>query len=177
MGLVWLFCLWPYFDGSCECCLKVCRGQHFESRRAGPLKDAFVIFQEELARDEPVTINCATTKTWTIYADGAFEPDGEIRASVGAVLVSPDGLVVERFGLKLPDSLTSEFEKDSKHPICELEIFPILPALRVWQRHLLNAQIVFYLDNDAARSGMIRAKVSTRLAQSPISELVSLRND
>ena len=140
----------------------------------GPLKDALVILQEELAKDEPVTINCATTKTWTIYTDGAFEPDGEIRASVGAVLVNPDGLVVECFGLKLPDSLTSEFEKDSQHPIYELEIFPILLALRVWQSHLLNAQIVFYLDNDAARSGMIRAEGSTRLAQSLISEFVKL---
>ena len=33
---------------------------------AGPLKDALVILQEELAKDEPVTINSATTKTWTI---------------------------------------------------------------------------------------------------------------
>ena len=141
---------------------------------AGPLKDALVILQEELAKDEPVKINSATTNTWTIYTDGAFEPDGEIRASVGAVLVNPDGLVLECFGLKLPDSLTSEFEKDSKHPIYELEIFPILLALRVWQSHLLNAQIVFYLDNDAARSGMIRAEGSTRLAQSLISEFVKL---
>ena len=81
---------------------------------------------------------------------------------------------MERFGLKLPDSLTSKFEKDSKHPIYELEIFPILLALRVWQRHFLDAQIVFYLDNDAARSRMIRAEGSTRLTQSLISEFVKL---
>ena len=29
---------------------------------AGPLKDVLVIFQEELAKDEPVTINSATTR-------------------------------------------------------------------------------------------------------------------
>ena len=81
---------------------------------------------------------------------------------------------MERFGLKLPDSLTSKFEKDSKHPVYELEIFPILLALRVWQRHFLNAQIVFYLVNDAARSRMIRAEGSTRLTQSLISEFVKL---
>ena len=140
----------------------------------GPLKDALVVLQDELTKDEPVSINSATTKTWTIYTDGAFEPTGEVRASVGAVLVNPDGLVVECIGLKLPDSLTSEFEEDSMHPIYELEIFPVLLALRVWQRRLVNTQVVFYLDNDAARSGLIRAEGSTELAQKLISEFVIL---
>ena len=141
---------------------------------AGPPKDALVVLQEELTKDEPVTINSATARTWTIYTDGAFEPDGEVRASVGAVLVNPDSLVLECCGLKLPDGFTSEFEQDSRHLIYEPEIFPILLALRVWQGHLLNAQVVFYLDNDAARSGMIRAEGSTRLAQVLISEFVKL---
>jgi len=81
------------------------------------------------------------------------------------VLVNPAGLVIECFGLKLPDSLTAEFEQDSKHPIYELEIFPILLALRVWQSRLLNTQIVFCLGGGAARSGMIRAEGSTRSSE------------
>ena len=83
----------------------------------GALKDALVVPQEELAKDEPVVVNGSTTETWTIYTDGAFESDGSIKASVGAVLVDQAGLVVECFGLEIQDGLREEFLQDSKHPI------------------------------------------------------------
>jgi hypothetical protein len=61
----------------------------------GALKDSLVVLRKELAKDE---VSRATTQAWTIYTDGAFEPNGRVKASVGAVLVNADGLVVERFG-------------------------------------------------------------------------------
>ena len=41
----------------------------------------------------------------------------------------------------------------------------------------MNSQVVtvvFYLDNDAARSGLIRAEASTRLAQAMIAQFAKL---
>jgi len=140
----------------------------------GALKDALAVLQDELAKDEPLVITEATTRTWTVYTDGAYEPDGSIKASVGAVLVDEEGLVVECFGLELQDSLKEDFLKDSKHPIYELEVFPVLLALRIWQQRLNNCQVVFYLDNDAARSGLIRADGSTRLTKAMIGQFVNL---
>ena len=138
------------------------------------LKDALTVLQHELAKDEPLIVTEATTRTWTVYTDGAYEPDGAIKASVGAVLVDEQGLVIECFGIELQESLREEFLKDSNHPIYELEIFPVLLALRTWQQRLCNCQVVFYLDNDAARSGLIRADGSTRLAKAMIGQFVSL---
>ena len=143
VGVVWLFCFWAYFESSCECCFKVCKGQHSEVEVAGPLKDALVVLQEELAKDEPVTINGATTSTWTVYTDGAFEPDGEVRASVGGSACqtgwSGDGVL--RFEAAWQFNVRSW--KRQQAPNLRAWIFPILLALSVWQSHLLDAQIVF----------------------------------
>ena len=76
----------------------------------------------------------AVSKTWTVFTDGAYEPDGKVKASIGGVLVNENGLVVECFGLETGDSLREEFLAKSQHPIYELEIFPVLVALRTWQR-------------------------------------------
>ena len=59
------------------------QGPALRSRGCRASQRCACCLQEELAKDEPVTINGATTSTWTVYTDGAFEPDGEVRASVG----------------------------------------------------------------------------------------------
>jgi hypothetical protein len=46
----------------------------------------------------------------------------------------------------------------------------VLIALRTLQHHLKNAQVVFYLDNDAARSALIRANGSTLLSQAILTD-------
>jgi hypothetical protein len=143
----------------------------------GTLKDALSVLKAELAKDEPVLVHEAVSKTWTVYTDGAYEPDGAVKASIGGVLVDESGLVVECFGLELEDSLRAEFLAASRHPIYELEIFPVLVSLRIWQHRLKNAQVVFYLDNNAARSALIRADGSTLLSQAMIAEFVKLEKD
>jgi len=143
----------------------------------GPLKDALTVLKAELAKDEPVLVREAVTKTWTVFTDGAYEPDGTVKASIGGVLVNEEGLVVECFGIELCDSLREDFLADSQHPIYELELFPVLVALRTWQHHVENAQVVFYLDNDAARSALIRANGSTLLSQAIIAEFLRLERD
>ena len=96
----------------------------------GTLRDALVILRAELAKDEPVLVSEEISKTWTVFTDGAYEPDGTVKASIGGVLVNENGLVVECFGLEIEDSLREEFLAGSQHPIYELEIFPVLVALR-----------------------------------------------
>ena len=140
----------------------------------GTLRDALVILGAELAKDEPVLVHEAISKTWMVFTDGAYEPDGTVKASIGGVLVDENGLVVECFGLEIDDSLREEFLAKSQHPIYELEIFPVLVALRTWKKQLSNSQVVFYLDNDAARSALIRADGSTELSQVLIAEFVKL---
>eukprot|EP00435_Cladocopium_sp_Y103_P052672 s2156_g16.t1 len=143
----------------------------------GELKDSLVVLHAELAKDEPVKVSPSVTDAWIIFTDGAYEPDGEIKASVGGLLVSPQGLVVECFGLELCSTLLEEFLENSKHPIYELEIFPALIALKTWGDRLKGSQVVFYLDNDAARSALVRADGATELSQCLLRQFVGMEKD
>ena len=95
---------------------------------------------------------------WLIFTDGACENV----SSVGGVLVSTDGLAIEMFGEALPESFEIEFYLESKRPIYEVELLPM--ALEMWGNMIDKCQLVCYLDNDAARSGLIRVSGATKVA-------------
>ena len=48
----------------------------------GTLRDALIVLQAELAKDEPVLVREAVSKTWTVFTDGAYEPDGWLMRTV-----------------------------------------------------------------------------------------------
>ena len=56
--------------------------------------------------------------------------------------------------------LLNDFLAESRHPIYELEIFPVVVAIRAWSKFIMGKLVVHYLDNDAARSAFIRASAS-----------------
>ena len=63
----------------------------------------------------------------------------------------------ERVPAKVMDSLLSV----SEHPIYELELLPVLVSYRAWGQRMKGAQLVVYLDNDAARHSLIRGVSGT----------------
>ena len=60
---------------------------------------------------------------YLLITDGAYEPDGAGKASIGAVLVDENGAPFECFGVGLSEELLSEFLAESSHPIYVLELF------------------------------------------------------
>ena len=89
-------------------------------------------------------------------------------------MVSPKGIVLEYFSEKVPDDVTARLFKESKNPIHELEVLPVLMALQLWQCKLQKSQVVFYIDNESARMAYIRGCGETSAASIYISEFVSL---
>ena len=114
---------------------------------------------------KPLEISRSLCKTWIIFTDGAYEPSSVHRATVGGVLVSPSGFLVECFGECLNDVLTSELLAESDHPIYELEVLPVLLATSLWRVYISGSPVVFYIDNDAARSAYIKGVGATRVAK------------
>ena len=61
----------------------------------------------------------------------------------------------------------------------QAEIAPVLVALKVWEKHLRDQHAVFYIDNDAARQGLIRgyspSKASCKLISAAWLEVARLR--
>ncbi len=82
------------------------------------------------------------------------------------------GDVLEFFSEPAPSDLAVRFFKDSKNPIHELEVLPVLMALQLWCKRLQRSQTVWYIDNESARMAYIRGAGETSLAGVFISEFV-----
>ena len=102
--------------------------------------------------------------TWICFTDGACEQE----CSIGGVLVSPQGTAVMAFGSVLPQEFAQHFFIDSKHPIYEVELLPLLVSLAIWGDGFDKCQVVFYVDNDSARAGLIKGAGATRMADAII---------
>ena len=74
-----------------------------------------------------------------------------METSIRAVLVNEDGLVLECFGFALDDGPREELLADRQHPIHELELFPVMVALRIWSLTSKNSQVTFYLDDGSCK--------------------------
>ena len=57
------------------------------------LKNALDQLRKTLLSCKPLEISKSLCKTWIVFTDGAFEPTAHHRATLGGVLVSPNGTV------------------------------------------------------------------------------------
>ena len=115
---------------------------------------------ERVGAGKPVLVSPRVFSTWICFTDGAWEE----RASVGAILVSPGGKAIGAFGPELPLELQKTFYDQSKHPIYEVELLPVLISTFLWKEQISQCQVVYYLDNDAAKSGLIKGSGATDMA-------------
>eukprot|EP00435_Cladocopium_sp_Y103_P054836 s1981_g18.t1 len=86
------------------------------------------VLQELLKRIEsgkPVVISKKVLSTWICFTDGACEET----CSVGGVLISPMGKAVLMFGEVVPPQFAERFYVESKHPIYEIELLPLLISI------------------------------------------------
>ena len=119
------------------------------------LKNAISILLHRVATAEPLCVQPVSRETWILFTDGACEPERSW-GGIGAVLFGPNGQVAGFFGESVDFEIMSLLLKQSKNPIFELELAPILISLEYWRSLLQGAQLVCYLDNDGARHPCIR---------------------
>ena len=137
------------------------------------LLDAVTCMIDHLQSSRNVKVQRDLNISWLIFTDGAYEPTAEKPATIGGVLINPNGQVVSYFGAALPETLLAEFLEESRQPIYELEIFPLVVAVRLWAEFLVDVLLVHYLDNDAARSACIRGDAATPLGRALIQNYIS----
>ena len=105
----------------------------------------------------------AAGKTYSIFTDGAVEPsDGgtSMLASVGGILYNTDGVAEAFFSEQVPQLILDMFLKHSSHPIFEVELLAVLVAAHVWAQALTNTYVVIYIDNEAAKSALMKSHSS-----------------
>ena len=128
-----------------------------------PLKRSLLFPKERVLVSQPVRLTKEAGKTYFIFTDGAVEPtaDGNgVVASVGGILYNADGVAEAFFSEQVPQLIMDMFLKHSSHPIFEVELLAVVVAAHVWAQALANTYIVFYIDNEAAKSTLIKSHSS-----------------
>jgi ribonuclease HI len=119
-----------------------------------------------------VRIQSTNLRTWLIFSDGACEGEQNKEGTVGAILVNPEGELVQYFAEKVPASLMDKLLSQSSHPIFELELLPVGCAMSLWGQQMRHSQCVVYLDNEAAKGALSHAATNTEHGQRIIERFV-----
>jgi hypothetical protein len=94
-----------------------------------------------------------------VYTDGACEGEDFSDVTIGAVILDPFTGTCEYFGLKVPKAILDVWKVDGqKQTIGQAEIFPVSLARHCWSKILDSRRALFFLDNDAARLALIKAR-------------------
>jgi hypothetical protein len=133
---------------------------------------ALRFLKERVLTAPPTKVQPTSLQTWIIFSDGACEGELEKDGTVGAVLVSPEGVVCRYFSERVPQQWMEWFLTTTKHPIFELELLPVWVALCTWEQLVQNSQCIFYIDNEAAKGPLINGATSTPCGKQLIQEFV-----
>ena len=126
---------------------------------------------ERVLTAPPLTLTPACLKSWVVFTDGACEgPDNAKIGSIGGVLISPDGVLLQFFGGVVPSQVMGLLMGCSKNPIYELEVMPVLVAMVLWGTLCHNSQVCWYLDNEAGSSAFLKAFGATAFADNMVSQ-------
>ncbi|CAE7441415.1 unnamed protein product [Symbiodinium sp. CCMP2592] len=137
---------------------------------------AIVTLRGRLESAIPLQISARSLATWYLFTDGSCEPEREFGA-VGAILYDQSGRAVSAFSEKAPKDVMRRLLKESSNPIYALELYPVLLSYRKWQHLLGGAQVVSFVDNDAAKYSLVRSCSSTDEGASIIEAIRNLELD
>ena len=135
-------------------------GSEYAVPLSAEMKFALHLLKTRLENSKPLIVEPALFDTWILFTDGACEASART-GGLGGVLLSPCGRCQEHFSERVPAVLMHSFLSVSENPIYELELLPILVSYRAWGQRMKGAQLVVYLDNDAARHSLIRGVAGT----------------
>lgn len=136
------------------------------SKEAERLRGRMLAFDEDLRRalefllhrvnsSQPILVTKKLEECWFIFTDGACEADDEC-GSIGGVLVSPSGECLRYFSSDVPSNILRVLLRDSKNPIHELEVMPVLVSLMLWAEFVSFSPLVHYIDNESSRMALIK---------------------
>ena len=116
-------------------------------------------FREYFRDAAPRTLTLHAGPPVVVFTDGFCEPgeDGAVVAGVGAVLFHPNLPEPEYFGEKVPPDLMALWtgDREKSQVVGQAELLPVCMAKELWAKHLAGRAVIYFIDNDAARYGLI----------------------
>ena len=90
-----------------------------------------------------------------VFTDGACDAEG---TTIGGIIYEA-GRPTECFGARLSQSLADEWRTkgSQKQVIGQGELYPLLVARLTWASRLRNRRVLYFIDNESARIGLVRA--------------------
>ena len=120
------------------------------------LLHVLTVLYSRLQRNKPKTVTAGASQNFIIYSDASFEGAS---GGLGGVLLDSSGHVVQWFGVEVNASLCGLLGSDHKHTIFfELEFLASILAVAAWSETLRESQSIIFIDNEAVRFCMIRAR-------------------
>jgi len=136
---------------------------------------ALLWLRDHVLQGPPRSLNINKKQCFYVFTDGACEGDHFESVSAGGVLVNGSGKILEFFGVELPTELVSVWQSTgSSQTIGQAELWPVLLSLVLWKNFLTESDTVFYIDNDSARFGLIKAYSPSVQSNLIISAFVNL---
>ena len=89
-----------------------------------------------------------------MFTDAALEGELDEIATYGGVIL--DGAKVVKFGRQLSRESLAELQVETKKVITVLEVLPAAAVAIKWKKEFTHRRVFFFIDNDAARAGLIK---------------------
>ena len=125
-----------------------------------------------LQHNPPVEVPMPQKEPWHVFTDGAQEGEGDhARTSIGAVVISPDGMCRACWGLALSTEILALCPP---WHILHAELLPVLVALAAWGEHVRNQPVFFHIDSEAVKHSLIWGTCQQREAQFLVSAVLQL---
>jgi hypothetical protein len=93
-----------------------------------------------------------------VFVDGAAEGEGRQDVACAGVIFSPRLSKPQFFSHHMSKELVMHWaSKGSKQVIGQAELFPVLLSKQAWMNELLHARVLWFIDNEAAREGLVKS--------------------
>ena len=92
-------------------------------------------------------------------------------------MITPHGECIAYFSSVVPAAVMDKLMVNSKNPIHELEVMPVLISLLLWADFVKCAPLVHYIDNESSRMALIKGYGETSHAAKLIKAYVNLERE
>ena len=119
------------------------------------LVDALLFLRSRLEKGIPRKVLRDVSSTFVVLSDASFENDKT--GGLGGVLVSSSKSLISWFSIKLSSDVVAQFMADDQEvAIAELETIALYMCVQLWNDLLRSRHVLFRLDNEVTRFGMIK---------------------